>query len=141
MFVVEIGYVHIKIRGNSSPLVTVLKVITLLRLIFSVSLSSTSSTIFYVTLLYPTFFHLRLRGQHYFIRTRLPVISCLYTASVQHPERLVSDISTLCGLHCSRQAAKRISPASIPVLLSGAGAYTATPGSSPHTQKENSRVE
>ena len=54
-------------------------------------------------------------------------------ASVQHPERLVFDLSTLYGLpvsrRCSRQAAKWHRPASIPVLLGGAG--TATPGSSP----------
>ena len=36
-------------------------------------------TIFDITLLYPTLFHLTLRGQHHFIRTRLPVTSCLYT--------------------------------------------------------------
>ena len=55
------------------------------------------------------------------------------TPSVQHPERLVFDLSTLYGLpvsrRCSRQAAKWLRPASIPVLLDGAG--TARPGSSP----------
>ena len=73
--------------------------------------------------------------------------------SVQHPERLLFDLSTLRSLavsrRCRRQAAKCLRPVSIPVLLgeagahtacaaagipvllAGAGAYTATPGSSP----------
>ena len=49
-------------------------------------------------------------------------------ASVQHPERLVFDLSTLYSLpvsrRCSRQAAKWHCPASIPVVLGRAEAST-----------------
>ena len=83
-----------------------------------------------------------------------------FSTSVQHPERFVFDLSTLCGLpvsrRCSRQAAKCLCPAnilvllggetaqclrraSIPVLLGGVGAYTATPGSSPLSMRLGKR--
>ena len=61
-------------------------------------------------------------------------LAILLSCSIKHPERPVFDLLTLCGLpvsrRCRRQAAKCLRPASTPVLLGGAGAYTATPGSS-----------
>ena len=55
-------------------------------------------------------------------------------ANVKPQERLPFDLLTLSGLpvsrRCCREAAKCPRPACIPVLLGGAGAYTATPESS-----------
>ena len=52
-----------------------------------------------------------------------PVNTNYTSPSVQHPERFLFDLSTPCSLpvsrRCSRQAAKCLRPANIPVLLGG----------------------
>lgn len=75
--------------------------------------------------------HLRTEPWHVTHRGTKQLLSYSLTRAcyLQHPERLLLDLSTLsvCSLpvsqRCSEQAAKCLRPAYIPVLLGGAGAH------------------